>query len=407
MLVHTFLVDSAAEAVGLIRGKLGPDAVVLSVRKVQAEGVSKLWRKPRLEVLATVPPSTGGAPAVAAAPAPDAVASAAALAGALAGAVDPSPAPAPVDPLLELRREMSEIRAEVLRAREAGPTQAAVLPVPAPPEDIAPLEPFTPKSVAYPGQWQVGPILEATGVLPRHALRLLERLCVEHGEVGPEAVSEQLELAARVLKGEWLVPDQRPARGGSEIHVLVGPPGSGKTTALCKWLAQLVLVEGRSVAVFRLDGVTANTGEFLSVHAEVLGVPVQRSLVPDWRSSADLVLVDLPGVSHLDRPSMQALRGQVQSLRPDQIHLVLNAAYDASLMMAQARAYVWMEPTDWWATHLDEEGRWGKLWNGIMGTNCPLSWLSVGQNIPGLFQKADPDRLVRQQLRVQTTAPHS
>jgi len=72
--VHTFLVDSAAEAVGLIRGKLGPDAVVLSVRKVQAEGVSKLWRKPRLEVLATVPPSTGGAPAVAAAPAPDAVA---------------------------------------------------------------------------------------------------------------------------------------------------------------------------------------------------------------------------------------------------------------------------------------------------------------------------------------------
>jgi len=269
MLVHTFLVDSAAEAVGLIRGKLGPDAVVLSVRKVQAEGVSKLWRKPRLEVLATVPPPTTGAPTTAPLPAPDAG----------PAPVDPPQAIPTVDPLLELRREMSEIRAEVLRVRDSGSAPTAVAP--APPEEIAPLEPFTPKMVAYPGEWQVGPILEATGVLPRHALRLLERLCAEHGEVGPEALSEQLDLAARVLKGEWLVPNQKPDRGGPEVHVLVGPPGSGKTTALCKWLAQLVLVEGRSVAVFRLDGVTANTGEFLSVHAEVLGVPVQRSLVPD------------------------------------------------------------------------------------------------------------------------------
>ena len=387
MLVHTFLVDSAAEAVGLIRGKLGPDAVVLSVRKVQAEGVSKLWRKPRLEVLATVPPTTAGPTLPAASPVPDAG----------QAAVDPNQALPTVDPLLELRREMSEIRAEVLRVRDSGSAPTSLAP--APPEEIAPLELFTPKMVAYPGEWQVGPILEATGVLPRHALRLMERLCAEHGEVGPEALSEQLDLAAKVLKGEWLVSNQKPDRGGPEVHVLVGPPGSGKTTALCKWLAQLVLVEGRSVAVFRLDGVTANTGEFLSVHAEVLGVPVQRSLVPEWRSSAELVLIDLPGVSHLDRPAMQALRSQIQSLRPEQVHLVLNAAYDAALLMAQARAYAWMEPTDWWATHLDEEARWGKLWNGIMGTNCPLSWMSVGQNIPGLFQKADPDRLLAQQLR--------
>jgi flagellar biosynthesis GTPase FlhF len=48
MLVHTFIVESATEAVGLIRNKLGPDAVVLNVRKLPAEGVSKLWRKPKL-----------------------------------------------------------------------------------------------------------------------------------------------------------------------------------------------------------------------------------------------------------------------------------------------------------------------------------------------------------------------
>jgi flagellar biosynthesis protein FlhF len=188
---------------------------------------------------------------------------------------------------------------------------------------------------------------------------------------------------------------------GTVARVLVGPPGSGKTTALCKWLAQWVLVEGRSVGVFRLDGATANTGEFLSVYAEVLGVPVQRSLDPEGRSATEVVLIDLPGVPHLDRGSLLALRDQVQSFRPAQVHLVLNAAYDASLLMAQARAFACLNPTDWMATHLDEEPRWGKLWNVVMGTNCPLAWLGVGQNIPGMFHRADPDRVLRQQFQLQ------
>ena len=389
MLVHTFLVDSAAEAVGLIRGKLGPDAVVLSVRRVPAEGVSKLWRKPRLEVLATVPQEAGAVGGAIGHPSG---------AGGLSPESPESPATVAVaDPLMELRREMSEIRAEVLRVRESAPggAQAPVEPA----EEFFPIEPFVPKAVSYPGEWQVGPMLEATGLLPRHALRVVERLCQEHGESGPAALGEQLELAVKVLKGEWLIaPPARP-RGASETHVLVGPPGSGKTTALCKWLAQLVLVEGRSVAVFRLDGTTANTGEFLSVHAEVLGVPVHRSLGPDWASCAEVVLVDLPGVCHSDRASMLQLRQQVQGLRASQVHLVLNAAYDASLLLAQARAFACMGPGDWLATHLDEEPRWGKLWNVIIGTNCPLAWFVVGNNIPGMFHRADPDRLIHHQFR--------
>lgn len=386
MLVHTFLVESAAEAVGLIRGKLGPDAVVLSVRKVPADGVSKLWKKPRLEVLAAVPQPAGAGPVL---PATSPVG--APPVGDLAPA---SPVPPAVDPLLELRREMSEIRAEVLKVRESAPGSPAVAV-----EEVAPLEPFVPKAVSYPGRWEVGPILESTGLLPRHALRVVERLCQEHGDTGPAALADQLDLTARVLKGEWLIPNPVANRGGSEVHVLVGPPGAGKTTALCKWLAQLVLVEGRSVSVFRLDGATANTGEFLSVHAEVLGVPVQRSLGPDWRSSAEVVLIDVPGVSHADRSAMASLREQLQQLRPLEIHLVLNAAYEASLLLAQARAFSMLGPVDWIATHLDEEPRWGKLWNGIMGTNCPLAWLCVGQNIPGMFHRADPERVIRQQLR--------
>jgi hypothetical protein len=260
------------------------------------------------------------------------------------------------------------------------------------------IEPFATKAVSYPGDWQLGPILEATGLQPRHVLRVVERLCQDYGEAAPEALGEQLALASKVLKGEWLVPPALSPSGTPETHVLIGPAGSGKTTALCKWLAQLVLVEGRSTAVFRLDGETANTGEFLSVHSEVLGVPVQRSLTPDWRSAAEMVFIDLPGISHTDRSSMNKLLEQLKEMRPAQVHLVLNAAYESALLMAQIRGFAPLQPDDWMATHLDEEPRWGKLWNGIMGTNCPLSWMGIGQNIPGMFHRADPVRVLNRQF---------
>lgn len=393
MMVHTFTVDSAAEAVELIRSKLGPDAVVLNVRKLPVAGVSRLWRKPRLEVLAAVPSESG-----------ENLVGSASQAVAPIVATESTGTSVPMhDPLSQLRREMSEIRAEVLRGRdpdracEAGMSTGPACSPGLMPEPV-PIEPFVPKDLAYPGHWQAGPILEATGLQPRYAMKVVERLCEDHGETGPEALNEQLGLAMKVLRGEWTLPPSPTNNVASGAHVLIGPAGSGKTTILCKWLAQLILVEGRSVAVFRLDGETANTGELLSVHAEVLGVPVQRSLTSDWRAAADVVFVDLPGVAHTDRASMIRLRDQIQGLRPAQIHLVLNVAYETALFMAQFRGFSGLKPDDWMATHLDEEPRWGKLWNGVMGTNCPLGWMGVGQNIPGMFHRADPDRILNRQF---------
>src|SRR5947207_7620719 len=55
MKVTTFTADSAADAVAQIRAQLGPEAMVLSVRPLPCQGLSRLWQKPRLEVLATLP----------------------------------------------------------------------------------------------------------------------------------------------------------------------------------------------------------------------------------------------------------------------------------------------------------------------------------------------------------------
>jgi flagellar biosynthesis GTPase FlhF len=49
-------------------------------------------------------------------------------------------------------------------------------------------------------------------------------------------------------------------------------------------------------------------------------------------------------------------------------------------------------------THLDEESRWGKLWNLVLGTNYPIRWLSTGQNIPGDFCAATAETLLARQF---------
>jgi flagellar biosynthesis protein FlhF len=174
--------------------------------------------------------------------------------------------------------------------------------------------------------------------------------------------------------------------------VFIGPPGSGKSTALCKWLTLAVLTEERNARVCRLDGATANTAEFLAVHCEMLGVPIERFWSkPDARS--DLLFVDLPGVELNDDAGMAVLQARLKSLPSPRVHLVLNAAYETAALMAQWRAFAAFEPEDLVFTHMDEEQRRIKLWNLVFGTNCSPRFLSAGQKIPGEFLQAAPSLL--------------
>ena len=67
------------------------------------------------------------------------------------------------------------------------------------------------------------------------------------------------------------------------------------------------------------------------------------------------------------------------------VSLVMNAAYDTPRLQAQLRAFGRLPSTDLLFTRPDEEPRWSKLWNFVLGTNCSLSFLAAGQNFPGTF----------------------
>lgn len=343
MKIQPFVAENAATALAQIHEKLGPDAVVLSIRRLPAQGMAWLWnRQGHVEVLAA----------------------------------------------LLNEKETAEAAVTLPEVLATGRHTW---------DDSVDLQAVTATNGATPARaWRSITWLESLGLLPNFANLLEERVRARQGEKPPTTPTAEWSAVRGALMEFWRPPTKTT---GKQTHVFVGPPGSGKTTVLCKWLTASVLSEEHTARVWRLDGVSANTSEFLSVHCEMLGVPMARFWYePD--TAADVYFVDLPGVEANDSRGLASLREQIAALPSPRVHLVLNAAYETTVLFEQYRAFAGLKLDGIIFTHLDEERQRVKLWNFVLGTNCSINFLSAGQKIPGEFLRAESALLFPQENRL-------
>ncbi|ASD62581.1 flagellar biosynthesis protein FlhF [Bdellovibrio bacteriovorus] len=193
---------------------------------------------------------------------------------------------------------------------------------------------------------------------------------------------------------------QNPTHG--KIHCFVGPAGSGKTSALIKMASQMVVREGKKIALFTTDTFKVGAADQMKIYAQILNVPFSVIRTQnDWTNlmrylaNVDCVLVDYTGLSLKSNEEIQMLKSLLPpaALNPN-IHLTLSTNAKDSDATELGRRYSVLGYKDVIFTSLDESTQHGTIYNFMKRFDVPLHSFGIGPRVPEDFEFATKERLL-------------
>ncbi|MDQ8202548.1 hypothetical protein [Pelagicoccus sp. SDUM812003] len=400
------LVNSASEAVSVLRERYGDAARVLSVKQVEVGGLKRLISKPRLEVIVEVPSQEKAVPATkpqkASTPAPSQHAA--------PKAETPKPAEAKEQRPEQVGQgdERSHEDAPQPKGKALGNLYAK-RNVPEKPassgyfsdfEDSAPPATEEPQaSAASPAEAPLGsaanPVKRGTLDAVKRATSMLEsvgfdRTLIERmrSEIDFKDVGSQsaMDLYAKIC--DWLrsrFPNTKNDAVGTR-RAFFGCSGVGKTAALSKMLSGDVFARGLTPTVLKVDSDLPNPSDALEVFCEIMGATLARSLEEvETVSEESPLLIDMPGFSLSSQDSINTCRDTLDELEVDERILVVNAAYEAELIAEMMSAGEMVGATRVVFTHLEETRKVGKLWKFLLNGRIKPLFFCVGPNPAGEY----------------------
>jgi flagellar biosynthesis protein FlhF len=333
---YKFTVNSAAEAVTLIREKLGPSARVLSVRSVAPTGWRRFVRGPQLEVIAQI-----------------------------------------------------ELPAQVPPSAFAAVSEEPALPV-----AEAPVSEPRNRSTAPVSPVGLAALLRRSGLTEAALSRL--QATANWGDWATMPLHRALAETARQLRQQV---DARPVRAPLSRAAFLGTPGVGRTTALCKWLAVEMFRRARLGHVVTVEFDRPNSTGPLPVFAEALGLPLAHFPCETRPATpGGFVYFDLPGLSSRRPIDNAPLATWLDQEQITERVLVLNAAYDRAALRDAYTAGRDLGATHLVFTHLDEVPQWGKLWDYLFDEALEPLFISTGPSLTGDCEDDVPGAIVRRTL---------
>lgn len=203
-------------------------------------------------------------------------------------------------------------------------------------------------------------------------------------------------------------------RGG--IYAVVGATGAGKTMTLGKLAARHVLKHGAdSVALITTDRYRVAAHEQLFVFGRILNVPVRvvdeshnlDSLL-DELSDRHLVLIDTAGLNASDRGWKEQMDELAQSRHSIQTYLLMAATSQPRIMKSAWHLYKNMQLCGCIITKLDEAMTLGEALEFAVESRLPVAYYTDGQKIPQDLHRAGAGTLVKlaiRRLHALTAAP--
>ncbi|OIQ01663.1 MAG: hypothetical protein AUK55_01315 [Syntrophobacteraceae bacterium CG2_30_61_12] len=338
MQVRTFRAPTISQALELVKKELGPDAIILSNKKV-----TPAVGKPQVEVMAAVDKETGK---------PDGNGGGARPAG------------------QEIHNELKEIKGflSMLISSKGYWTQ---------------LQMEEPLAEIYHG-------LLVRGLDEKYTYMLLKDIVgqLEDARLGKR---ELLTAFCRRLLDRIDIarPFEQFPTAAAHCFTFVGPTGVGKTTTLAKLAALLKVRYKLTVGVISIDTYRIGAVDQLKTYTDILELPFQVVQNHDDLQRArqhfgdyDVVLIDTIGKNYLDRQHIEDLLAVFEADGGYHHFLVLSATAKDEDLAQTIKNFSALKTDSLIFTKVDETLNHGSMLNQLLRFRRPLSYLGTGQRVP-------------------------
>ncbi len=419
------------EAMALIRGDLGKDAVILSTKEIKTGGFLGMFGKKGIEVVAAAETVSPPPPSAALA---DTLQSLAAAAARQPVSTDSGATPRQPAPPASAAAPSAPASLAAAKYKAVAKPDASLLAGETPPEPAisageaaasnGSAEASQPSGFSEPAAQGMEQDLlrevrdlrtwirqlsgvQAAETVPVHVSSLMDRLEAQEvkaawrerlladlqAKPGYSLLSEDpqaLWAAAAEQLQMWLEPymGEKPAEHSRVLH-FVGPTGVGKTTTIAKLAADLTLRHRKAVGLITADTYRIAAVDQLRTYADILGIPLEVVFSPAEAARAfqqldqkDAVLMDTAGRNYRSELQIHEVNSLLRNSEDADTLLVLSLTARTPDMEAVAQPFIRHGVDKVIFTKLDETTVYGAAFNLIMDHGLKPAYLAFGQTVP-------------------------
>lgn len=190
-----------------------------------------------------------------------------------------------------------------------------------------------------------------------------------------------------------------------KIMMLVGPTGVGKTTTLAKLAFRYAYGDKRyKTGIITLDTYRIGAVEQLFQYAKMMKLPIIDSIEPKDLDEAiqtlnycEVILVDTIGNSQYDQSKLAKTKEFLSHSNADiDVNLVISANTKLEDLMEVYKNFKeYLDIDTLIITKFDETKVFGNIFSLIYDINVPMSFFSIGQEVPDDIELASSDFLVK------------
>lgn len=198
--------------------------------------------------------------------------------------------------------------------------------------------------------------------------------------------------------------NQRDDFKKQKIMMLVGPTGVGKTTTLAKLAARFAYIGDvrYKTGIITLDTYRIGAVEQLFQYAKLMKLPILDVIqIQDFKNAirnlkqCDVILIDTIGSSQYDKEKLNKLDSFLKNSGADiDVTLVMSAGSKVEDMLEIYDNFSFLHIDTMIITKFDETKMFGNVFSLIYETKTPVSYFSIGQEVPDDLMEAKSEFLI-------------